>query len=553
MEVVQVATLNTKILLRNDTLANWITHDPVLLKGEFSVAYDDNGKAHVKIGNGVQKWSELDFFAGEANEVYLSVDNNSLVIDNDVIKIRGFDAAEVGSTPVKGEDGTLIWVKSGSEIVEDLQETIGSKEDGTGLAGDVAKLESVVGQPAGEAPATGIFAEVQQIDVKVTNLQSIIGTPSTSTSTGTGLIAKIESKADASAVYTKEETEQLVSKSIANVDHLKRQIVGSIEEIDLGIPGVENYIFMVPASESKEHNTYDEYMVINGHVEKVGNWEVDLSDYAKISDVNSLKDIVNTKLSKEESLVLFQQTKYEIVSKPIGTLVSYKDGEIRVMCPADTDWANQPNVPGEDINLHYIGFRAYAPTNAASFKVDLKETIQDQTMHYFEGNDLAGIDEYGRKYSMCWIGVASYNEVSHSWSYYGATSTAQKFIGWYYSIEWYNAQGIRIDSDCIRINLSNESCHSLVEPYYVLTQKHNPSAGLLGVAINGSLLSAVDGIVNIPKASESLFGVVRSSEGMNKIRVLEDGTMEVVNLSFDRVVSPDGSDKVIIGGGGAQD
>lgn len=548
-----MATLNTKITLRNDTLANWITHDPVLLKGEFSVAYDDNGKAHVKIGNGVQKWSELDFFAGEANEVYLSVDNNSLVIDNDVIKIRGFDAAEVGSTPVKGEDGTLIWVKSGAEIVEDLQETIGSKEDGTGLAGDVAKLESVVGQPAGEAPATGVFAEVQQIDVKVTNLQSIIGTPSTSTSAGTGLIAQIESKADASSVYTKEETQSIISQSLANIDHLKRQLVGSIGEIDVSMPGVENYIFMVPASESKENNTYNEFMVVNGHVEQVGNWEVDLSGYAKVNDVNSLKNIVDTKLSKEESEVFFQKTKYEIVSKPIGTLISYKDGEIRIMCPSDTDWKHQSVGPTGNANVHYVGFKAYAPTGAVSFKEDLKETIEDQTMYYFEGNDFAGIDQYGRKYSICWLGVASYNEVSQTWSYYGASSSAQKFIGWYYSVEWYDAQGIKIDSDCIRINLSNESCHSLVEPYYVLTQKHSPSAGLLGVSVNGSLLSAIDGIVDIPKASENLFGLVRSSEGVNKIRVLEDGTMEIVNVSFDRVVTPEGYDKVVIGGGGAQD
>jgi len=40
-------------------------------------------------------------------------------------------------------------------------------------------------------------------------------------------------------------------------------------------------------------------------------------------------------------------------------------------------------------------------------------------------------------------------------------------MGWYYSVEWYNADGVVIASDCIRINLSNEDCHSVIEPYYV--------------------------------------------------------------------------------------
>ena len=40
------------------------------------------------------------------------------------------------------------------------------------------------------------------------------------------------------------------------------------------------------------------------------------------------------------------------------------------------------------------------------------------------------------------------------------------YIGWYYSVEWYDADGVIIASDCIRINLSNEECHSDIKPYY---------------------------------------------------------------------------------------
>lgn len=157
--------------------------------------------------------------------------------------------------------------------------------------------------------------------------------------------------------------------------------------------------------------------------------------------------------------------KYEVSHKPEGTLVNYRDKEIRVMCKADTQWQLQNSGEGADVNAYYIGFKAYAPDNAVSFKEDLQKTIIDTKMYYFEGNDFAGVDENGRKYSIVWLPVARYD--GSAWTYYGASSSEGKYIGWYYSVEWYDADGVMIASDCIRINLSNENCHSSIEPYYV--------------------------------------------------------------------------------------
>ena len=58
-----------------------------------------------------------------------------------------------------------------------------------------------------------------------------------------------------------------------------------------------------------------------------------------------------------------------------------------------------------------------------------------------------------------WLPVAKYDEASDTWTYYGTSSSAEKYIGWYYSVEWYDSNGEVISSDCIRINLSNEACH----------------------------------------------------------------------------------------------
>lgn len=170
---------------------------------------------------------------------------------------------------------------------------------------------------------------------------------------------------------------------------------------------------------------------------------------------------------------------YEISNKPIGTLVNYNGKEIRVMCPADTNWALQNVGEGGDSSKYYIGFRAYAPSSdIVSFKESLDKTMTDQTMYYFEENDFAGIDANGRKYSIVWLPVAKHND-DNTWTYYGAGSTSGKLIGWYYNVEWYNASGVCVASDLIKINLANENCIHDVEPYYMsgyVTDKELESA-----------------------------------------------------------------------------
>lgn len=176
---------------------------------------------------------------------------------------------------------------------------------------------------------------------------------------------------------------------------------------------------------------------------------------------------VAAKIDAEEAEARYLSRKYEIAYKPEGTLVDYREKEVRVTAPVDTQWALQQSGENANKNMYYMGFKAYAPEDAASFKEDMAETISDETMYYFEDNEFAGTDEYGRKYSIVWLPMAIYDEASDTWTYYGASSSVEQYIGWYYSVEWYNSDGMVIATDCIRINLANEDCHSAIEPYFI--------------------------------------------------------------------------------------
>lgn len=182
-----------------------------------------------------------------------------------------------------------------------------------------------------------------------------------------------------------------------------------------------------------------------------------------LEDVDDQIITLNKEIERIDATV--STIKYEVTDVPVGTLVDYREKEIRIMCPADTEWYHQSVGANGDPNRHYGTFKAYAPINAVSFKEGMGDTVED-TMFTFD-DSAAGIDEYGRKYSVIWLPLASYDETTGEWTYFGKNSTEQRYIGWTYNVEWYDENGVKIDYSTIRINLSNENCHYIKEDYYM--------------------------------------------------------------------------------------
>ena len=52
-------TLNTIIVLRNDSSTDWASSEVILKEGEVGVSYLDNGNVVVKAGDGINKWPQL--------------------------------------------------------------------------------------------------------------------------------------------------------------------------------------------------------------------------------------------------------------------------------------------------------------------------------------------------------------------------------------------------------------------------------------------------------------------------------------------------------------
>ena len=218
--------------------------------------------------NGTE-WENISFdeLVSEVAGKHIDVDTNAFELgEDDILKLAGLAEAEPGAQLVKGEDGKLTWVKP-EVAVEDL------KEEVKDVVSDVADLATNV-QNLGTARS--------ETATKVSTLETNLNNVSTD-------LAK---KANAAEVYTKNE----VDTKIAMVDHMKRKVVNSLADIDLAAADALYYIYMVPTGSLIEDDKYDEYLVIDDHgtrkVERVGSWEVNLSDYATKEEVNKKADAV---------------------------------------------------------------------------------------------------------------------------------------------------------------------------------------------------------------------------------------------------------------------
>ena len=108
-----MAQLNTKIVLRNDTAENWLTHaDEILLKGEVGLEFAEDGTVKMKVGDGKTAWGELGYLSGEG-EVTISGDGNSILIENGIVQIAGFADAEHPLYHGQGRDGGAVCLLPG--------------------------------------------------------------------------------------------------------------------------------------------------------------------------------------------------------------------------------------------------------------------------------------------------------------------------------------------------------------------------------------------------------------------------------------------------------
>lgn len=186
------------------------------------------------------------------------------------------------------------------------------------------------------------------------------------------------------------------------------------------------------------------------------------------------------KVEREIKRFHHQGQSFEVRGLPDGSLVDYNCKEVRIMCPANTDWENyhidlKKNFDDADLEqFRFIEFVAYAPEGAGSYKEEVSHDYPEKLYRsslkvpFIENDphDYAGVDSDERKYSLYYFPVAQ--KVDGQWNYLGNISTIEDYNGWYYSIEWYdeNNQEKIVKASTVRVNLANAENFRYIEPVH---------------------------------------------------------------------------------------
>ena len=212
---------------------------------------------------------------------------------------NGFKAGLEPKVEESAEGLVLSWYEPNTETIEHLEAEIVNIENSISDLGTV--INSLQNHLNGE----------NGLNNQVNELNSLVGIPSADGVEASGLHKDLEdleallnTKANISDTYKKTEIDAAIAAAIAEANHLQRKIINRKEDIDITAKDAHLFIYMIPTGLQYEDDKYDEYVVIDGILEKVGSWEVDLTNYATKDEIiiKSVSD--NFSINENKQLLL---------------------------------------------------------------------------------------------------------------------------------------------------------------------------------------------------------------------------------------------------------
>jgi hypothetical protein len=225
--------------------------------------------------------------AGELLEVGSATlgDNKTITLDSGVLGLKDFGSkyyayVEESTNEETGETIAAHYVEQEVDAEHPWKAGLEPKvvsEDGQFVLGwyepNPTTIEGVNAQVTGiQTTVNDLTKKTQDLDKEIDAVVEEIGVPSQNkegvVTPATGLYAELEKK------VTQEQVNTSIAEAIADAGHLKREVAESVEALEAKVTeeGADQYIYMVANGD-----VYDEYMIINGKVEKIGDTKVDIS------------------------------------------------------------------------------------------------------------------------------------------------------------------------------------------------------------------------------------------------------------------------------------
>ena len=202
--------------------------------------------------------------------------------------------------------------------------------------------------------------------------------------------------------YNNSTIDSKIATAVANAEHLKREIV---EELPDTSSADAHTIYMVSKDNGSGNQQYDEYMLINGVFEKIGDSAVDLTNYATKTEVSTAKSEAistaasdatskaNSALEDAKEYADSLSSNYATASQGVKADTALQKANIT------TGTANGTiAVSGTDVSVKGLGTAAYADTTAFGSASVVSQNTSDITnlkgrVSTLEGNTYIAITE----------------------------------------------------------------------------------------------------------------------------------------------------------------
>ena len=390
---------------------------------------------------------------------------------------------------VAGTDGTfeIAWYQPSTTTVEGLSSTVNT------LRTSVETIQQTIGG----------------VDTEGTILHDLAGKLDKAGGTMTGdLVLSDGSKAASETVV-----DTKVAAAIGSAGHLKREIVTELPAVEAADPDT---IYLIKIDGITSGDAYKEYMLIGGAMVQIGDTTVNLEPYAK-KVAPATEDNIAV-LAADGSLKDGGKTIAGVladVDTKLGGYVAKEDGKSLVADDQITKLAGLANIKTIGANLTLSDEGVLAGASEYTLPAATTET-------------LGGV-KVGSGLSVTTEGVLATKVVAEN--------------------------GLSLGENGIAMGLASADAAGAM-PSEMFTKLTNIAANAEVNTVTGALVGGVEATINeakqieIPVASTSAFGVVKSSEADNGIAVAADGTMSVNKVGVSKLfVEPETT--LILDGGTA--
>lgn len=433
-------------------------------------------------------------------------------------------------------DGTVVlaWYQPSTVTIQGVSSAIASVQN------TVTELTTGIGSREDEAGAETVYGAINKIEEdNAANAEAIKGLQDAQDDylpLAGGTMTGVLTLADGSKAASETVVDTKIATAIGSAGHLKREIVTVLPAVEEADPDT---IYMVKSGLSLSGDKYQEYMLINGAFEMIGDTSVDLNPYAKkaenavegnlvklaadgsYADAGFLAQDVADHLADEGKHIAADERE---AWNEGAALAAENAGAIAALVKISQEDADKlAALPG----IKSIGANLVLGEDGALSAVAEQYELPAATADAIGGVKVADVTESGlvlAENGALVVGISA------------------------------TANGLKKNADGLALELANADNAGAMSA--AMFNKLNAIAeGAEANTIEGILLDGIAATIEneqvlIPTATTALAGLVYSTDADNGVAVSEDGTMSVNRLDVAKLFIAEG-DELILNGGNA--